>query len=155
MNKQSLVNFELKERIVYKKTNVYKVITSGTTSRNEWRVTMNDNDWYNKKISLTTFFAVDDFFSFSLINIPSLVSDLLHPSFFRSSYRRCSVTYSSSYILTPAISWVLIGDHLIFCSPPWPMCCNSLPKCTPVKYKARQKAGFPTVTNTISQEKVF
>ena len=123
---------------------------------NEWQWMTSDNKWRcNKKISLTTFFAVDDFFSFSLINIPSLVSHLLHLSFFRSSYRRCSVTYSSSYTLTPAISWVLIGENLIFCSPPWTTCSNSSRKCTLVKYKARQKAGFPTVTNTISQERVF
>ena len=48
--------------------------------------------------------------------------------------------------LTPAVSWVLIGRHLIFCWPTWPTWCNSHRKCTPVKYKARRKAGFPTVT---------
>ena len=115
----------------------------------------NDNEWYNKNISLTTFFAVDDFFSFSLINIPSLISSFLDPSFFRSSNRRCSVTYSFSYNLTPAISRFLIGEHLIFSSPPWPTCCNSPRKCTSFKYKARQKTGFPIVTYTTSQEKTF
>ena len=50
----------------------------------------------------------------------------------------CSFTYSSSYNLTPAISQVLIGRRLIFCSPTWPPCCNSPRKCTPVKYKVRQ-----------------
>ena len=101
------------------------------------------------------FFTVDDFFSFSLINIPSLTSRVLHPSFFRSSRRRCFVTYSSSHNLTPAISRVMIGQHLIFYSPPWLKCCNSPRKCTPVKYKARQKAGFSIVTYTTSEEKVF
>ena len=48
--------------------------------------------------------------------------------------------YSSSYNLTPAASWVLIDQHLIFCSPTWPACCSSPRKCTAVKYKARQKA---------------
>ena len=130
--------------------------TSGTTSSNEWkRVTTNDNEWHNKNISLTTFFAIHDFFSFSLINIPSLMSRLLHPSFFRSSHQRCSVTYSSSYNLTPAIPRVTIGEHLIFCSRPWPTCCNSPRKCTPVKYKARQRTGFSIVTYTSSQEKLF
>ena len=35
------------------------------------------------------------------------------------------------------------------------MCYNSLRKCTPVKHKARQKAGLPIVTHATSQEKVF
>ena len=84
---------------------------------------------------------------YPIINISS--------SAFRGSHRRSSVTYSSSYNLTPAISRVLIGEQLIFCSPPWPTCCNSPRKCTSVKYKARQKTGFPIVTHTSSQEKVF
>ena len=130
---------------------VNRVTTSGSTSGKEWQqVTTNDNEWYKKNISLTTFLAVDDFFSFSLINIPSLIFRLLDQSFFRSRHRRCSVTCSSSYNLTPAISQVRIGEHLIFCSPPWPTCCNSPLKCTPVKYKPRQKAGFPIVTYTTS-----
>ena len=130
--------------------------TSGSTSANEWqRVTMNDNGWCNKNISLTTFFAVHDFFSFSLINIPSLISRLLDSSFFRSSHRKCSVTYSSSYNLTPAISRVLIDENLIFCSLPWPTRFNSPRNCRPVKYKARQKAGFRIATYTTSQEKTF
>ena len=49
------------------------------------------------------------------------------------------LTHSVSCNLTPPISWVLIGRHLIFCSPAWP-------KCSPGKYKAGQKAGFPIVT---------
>ena len=89
---------------------VNRVTTSGSMSGNEWQqVTTNNSKWYNKSIFLTTFFAVHDFFSFSLINIPSLISRLLDPSFFRSSHRRCSVTYNSSYNLAPAISqfwWV-------------------------------------------------
>ena len=101
------------------------------------------------------FFTVDDFFSFSLINIPSLTSRVLHPSFFRSSRRRCFVTYSSSHNLTPAISRVMIGQHLIFYSPPWLKCCNSPRKCTPVKYKARQKDGSPIVTQTTSYINFF
>ena len=56
------------------------------------------------------------------------------------------ITYSSSYNLTPPISRVLIGRHLFFCSLMSPACCNSPWKCTPVKYKARQKAEFPIVT---------
>ena len=101
---------------------------------NEWqRVTTNDNEWYNKNIYLTSFFAVDDFLSFSLINIPSLIPHLLWIH----------------------LSSVLIGEHLIFCSPPWPTCCNSPRKCTPVKYKTRQKVGFPIITYKTSQEKAF
>ena len=56
-----------------------------------------------------------------------------------------ALTYSSSWNLTPPISRVLIG-HLIFCSLTSPTCCNSPRKCTPIKYKVRQKAGFPIVT---------
>ena len=65
-------------------------------------------------------------------------------SFIRSGFSNWSVF--SSYNLTPAISQVLIGRHLIFCSPTWPTCCNSPRKYTPVKYKVRQKVGFSTVT---------
>ena len=53
------------------------------------------------------------------------------------------------------VSRVLIDQHLIFCSYTWSTCCNTPRKCTPVKYKVRQKAGFPIVTYTTSQEKVF
>ena len=53
-------------------------------------------------------------------------------------YIYCDITYSSSYNLTPPISRVLIGQHLIFCSLASPACCNSPRKCTPVKYKMRQ-----------------
>ena len=60
------------------------------------------------------------------------------------------LAYSLSNNLTLAISRVLIGQHFIFCSPTWPTCCNSPRKCTPVKYKVRQKAGFPIVSQTTS-----
>ena len=53
--------------------------------------------------------------------------------------------YSSSDNLTPPISRVLIGRHLIFSSLTSPTCCNPPVKCTSVKYNARQKAGHPTV----------
>ena len=56
--------------------------------------------------------------------------------------------YSSSCNLTPPISRVLICRHLIFCPSTWPTCCNSPRKCARVKYKARQKAGFPIATYT-------
>ena len=62
-------------------------------------------------------------------------------------------SHSSSYNLTPPISRVLIGPHLIFCSLTSPTCCKSPRKCTPVKYKARQEAGFPIVTETPSIRK--
>ena len=48
------------------------------------------------------------------------------------------------------VSRVLIDQHLIFCSYTWSTCCNTPRKCTPVKYKVRQKAGFPIVTYTTS-----
>ena len=47
--------------------------------------------------------------------------------------------------LTPPVSRVLIGQ-LIFYSMTSPTCCNSPRKCTPVKCKAGEKAGFPIVT---------
>ena len=143
MNKQSSVNFKPDKTV--EKGSFIKRQKSGKSS---------DSEWYNKNVS-DYLFTVDDFFSFSLINIPSITSRVLHLSFFRSSHRRCFVTYSSSHNLTPAISRVMIGQHLIFYSPPWLKCCNSPRKCTPVKYKARQKAGFPIVTYTTSEEKVF
>ena len=55
-------------------------------------------------------------------------------------------TYSLSYKLTTPIS-TPIGQHLIFCSLTSLVCCNSPRKCTPDKYKATQKAGFPIVTS--------
>ena len=63
--------------------------------------------------------------------------------------RNCQyLRYSSSYRLTPPISRVLIDPLLNFCSLTSRTCCNSSPKCTPVKYKARQKAGFGIATET-------
>ena len=38
------------------------------------------------------------------------------------------------------ISRVLIGQHLISCSPTWLTCCNSPRKCTPVKAKMEAKS---------------
>ena len=62
-------------------------------------------------------------------------------------------TYSPSYNLAPPISRVLIGQHLMFFSLTSPMCCNSPRKCSPVKYKNRQKAGFPIATQTTSMRR--
>ena len=47
--------------------------------------------------------------------------------------------YSPFYNLAPPISRVLIGQYLIFCSLKSPTCCSSPRKCTPVKYKKKQK----------------
>ena len=46
-------------------------------------------------------------------------------------------SYSSSNNLIWVISRVLIGPYLIFCLPTSPVCCSSLGKCTPVKWKLR------------------
>ena len=54
--------------------------------------------------------------------------------------------YSPSYNLTPPVSGVLTSQQLIFCLMTSPTCCNSPRKCTPVKSKNKQKAGFPIVT---------
>ena len=70
-------------------------------------------------------------------------------------YFKLELIYSASDNLTPPISRVLIGRHLNFCSLTSPTCCNSARKCTPVKYKARQKPGFPIVTETPSQLQKF
>ena len=48
-------------------------------------------------------------------------------------------TYSMSDNVTPPISRVVIGRHLIFCWLTLPPCCNSPRKCTAAKYKKRQK----------------
>ena len=57
-----------------------------------------------------------------------------------------SYTYSMSGNEAPPISGVLIGRHLILHSLTSPPCCDSPRKCMPVKYKKRQKAGFPIAT---------
>ena len=44
----------------------------------------------------------------------------------------------------------LIGRDLIFSSLTSPTCCNSPRKCTPVKYKTRQKAWFQIVSSNTS-----
>ena len=56
------------------------------------------------------------------------------------------LTYSTSDNEAPLISRVLIGRHLIFHSLTSPPCCSSPRKCTPVKYKTKQKARFLVVT---------
>ena len=65
--------------------------TSGTSS---------DNELHNKNIFLTAVFFVDDFFSFSLINTPPLISRLLHPSFL-SSFSQISLLseIANSYVI--------------------------------------------------------
>ena len=66
------------------------------------------------------------------------------------SKKKYRFTYSVSDNLAPPASQVLIGRHLNFCSLTPPTCCSSPRKCMPVKYKAKQKAGFPVVTETPS-----
>ena len=121
-----------------------------TTSENEWQRVIQQK-YFSDQFFRCWWFSLFFINKYPIIN----TSSSLDPSFFSSSHRRCSVTYSSSYNLTPAISRVLIGEHLIFCSPPWPTCCNSPRKCTPVKYKTKQKVGFPIITYKTSQEKAF
>ena len=65
------------------------------------------------------------------------------------------VSYSSSDNLTLPISRVLTGRYLIFSSLTSRTCCNSPRKCTPVKYRDRQKAGFPIVTYITSCKQSF
>ena len=90
------------------------------------------------KKSLTESFIFLCSMSKSQINFDFLSSVVLWKPLFLS--------YSPSCNLTPPVSQVLIGQHLIFCSLTSSPCCNSPRKCTPVKYKEMQKAGFPTVT---------
>ena len=84
-------------------------------------MTTSDNKWQRmiqQKYLSDQFFRCWWFSLFFINKYPIInTSSSLDPSFFSSSHRRCSVTYSSSYNLTPAISRVLIGEHLIFCSP--------------------------------------
>ena len=64
-------------------------------------------------------------------------------------------TYSTSDNVTPPVSSVLIGWHLIFCWLASPTCCNSPQKCAPAKYKNRQKAGFPIATQTPFNQRIL
>ena len=64
---------------------------------------------------------------------------------FGDVYTLC-YAYRTSDNETPPISRVLIGRHLIFHALTSSPYCNSYWKCTPVKYKKRQKARFPIVT---------
>ena len=58
-------------------------------------------------------------------------------------YVICShFTYSSCNNLISVISRVLIYSYLNFCSLTSPTSCNSPRKCTPVKGKVKQKAGY-------------
>ena len=76
----------------------------------------------------------------------SNLSNMKQKELLKLSNDEAIVTYSLSYNLTPRISRVLIGQPLTFCSMMSPTCCNSPRKCTPVKYKKKQKAGFQIVT---------
>ena len=76
----------------------------------------------------------------------SNLSNMKQKELLKLSNDEAIVTYSLSYNLTPRISRVLIGQPLTFCSLMSPRCCNSPRKCTPVKYKKKQKAGFQIVT---------
>ena len=58
----------------------------------------------------------------------------------KSRLTKVCLSYNMSDNETPPISRVLIGQHLIFHSLTSPLCCNSPGKCTPVKYKKRQKS---------------
>ena len=52
-----------------------------------------------------------------------------------------SSTWANIRNLIPPIFWVLIDQHLIFCPPTWPTCCNLPRKCASVKYKAKSWAS--------------
>ena len=56
---------------------------------------------------------------------------------------------------TPPLSRVLTGRHLIFCWLTSPPCCNSPRKCTPVKYKKRQKRLGFQLSHKHRRKKVF
>ena len=58
----------------------------------------------------------------------------------------------SDTIYFSSFEWLTLG---FFCLPMLPTCCNSPRKCTPVKYKARQKAGFPVVTQATLCSAIF
>ena len=58
----------------------------------------------------------------------------------------------SDTIYFSSFEWLTLG---FFCLPMLPTYCNSPRKCTPVKYKARQKAGFPVVTQATLYSAIF
>ena len=69
-------------------------------------------------------------------------------------YVICShFTYSSCNNLISVISRVLIYSYLNFCSLTSPTSCNSPRKCTPVKGKVKQKAGYQCFIQTTSYTK--
>ena len=111
------------------------------------------NEWQKKKHYSTFnsfFFLFFFYFSFFLflpgIYIFNVPGDCINFIFLCKLYVINYMSYSSSYNLTPATSRVLIGRHFIFWSPTWPTYCKLPWKCTQVKYKSRQKADFPIVT---------
>ena len=66
---------------------------------------------------------------------------------------RSSTIYSSSCNVAPAISRVLIGRYLIFCSP---TCCSFPRKCMPAKYKGLIKHNDSLkIYRTITIKKYF
>ena len=75
------------------------------------------------------------------LNKPSIISS---PSF--QNFVKSNTTYISFYDLIIALSRILIGRHFKFLSPMCLTCCNLPQECAPVKYKERQKAGYPIVT---------
>ena len=92
------------------------------------------------------------------INLSSIVGffenwhALLHEQYFwkhrflaicRCAFKCSGRTYSRSDNETAPISEVATGQYFTFHSLTSPPCCNSTRKCTPVKYKKRQQAGFP------------
>ena len=60
-------------------------------------------------------------------------------------HRILLVCFYIQFFLQSGTSYFSSSDWSIFCLPTWPSSCNSPRKCTPVKYKARQKAGFSMV----------
>ena len=55
------------------------------------------------------------------------------------------------FLRTASFKPLVVFQHARCSNTSSPTCCNSPRKCTPVKYKARQKARFPIVTYTTSK----
>ena len=67
-------------------------------------------------------------------------------------HRLLFVCFYVQVFLQSDTSYFSSSDWSIFCSPTWPSSCNSPRKCTSIKYKARQKAGFSMVHSKTTYE---
>ena len=94
---------------------------------------------FNNEINIVTY-------SFFLANAQSIYYSRMYNKSDRKSNSFSPTCTSDNE--TPTFSRILVGWHLIFHSRTSPPYYNSTRKCTPLKYKKRQKARFPIVIQT-------